>query len=230
MTFMMDFPVKIGIIIYFIVLAFLLIKKKYTLGQHLLFAASFIVGVLMISLMFFPLDIVDYNYLALQQARQYKHAAIPFQYWIRDIFSDSTLEHVNATYFNGKMTQLEENTYREGYQRELLQMIWFSLMNLSVCIVLPYIRFWLMKDRKPIKKSVLAFVIFIFVIDLLYMIKYYYYSLETDAFDTAFIFFQILGLYLGYLLFRWTALRMTIRRDMTKDLIQVNAKVKSNDQ
>ena len=230
MTFMVDFLVKISLIIYFIVLAYLLIRKRFTLGQHFLFAASFLIGVLMISLMFFPLDIVDYNYLPLQHARQYKHTALPFQYWIRDIFPESTLDHINTTYFNGKMTQIEVNQYRDGYQRELLQMIWFSVINMIICIILMYTRFWLVKDRASIKRSILTIIVYVFIIDLLYIIKYYHFSLDTDAFDTAFIFFQIFGLYIGYMLFRWTSLRMTIRNDKITDSDHGNSKVIGNGQ
>lgn len=202
MTFEADALVKVSAVIYIFAISYQLLRRRLVWKHYLFFTLGFITTVYLITVLFFPFDIELNNLSIYQDSKPFKHTLIPFQYWIRDIFVNQTIDRVNRIYYSGTMTAGEIQSYKEGYALELLQMVWFSTLNLLSVILMTYSRLMKDKDKYSTRKIIWSALSLICVLDVFYIIRYFYFSTATDAFDSSFVFFQLSGLYLGYMFFQ----------------------------
>ncbi|MEA4888677.1 MAG: hypothetical protein VB070_04335 [Clostridiaceae bacterium] len=197
---------KIGLIVYLLIFVFMLIKKKYTLKQHLLFFLIFAICIVFLNLMLFPIDIQDFNSIPFVEARLYKHNLIPFYYIIRDMQGAGAVEAIANSYFSEVINEAQRNEYIMILQISLNRILLFNVANFGLIALISALRGWLAGDRSSLRQILMFPGVFIFAIDLAAIAKYYTISLEVEMFDTSFIFFQLAALILGYQLFKFSKL------------------------
>lgn len=193
---------KVGLIIYLFVLMVLIIRKKYTMRQHILFFLTFCLYIAFLSVMLFPIEIEDFNSVPYVESRLYKHNAIPFSYIIRNMQGERAVDAIIKSYFieNPTAAQLQESLLI--MQNGLHRIILFILTNFTIITSIVFLRLWHSANDRSIKRSILPHITLILLIDILHFIRYYYFSLEVESFDSSFVLFQILSFVSGYLLYR----------------------------
>ncbi|MBP7402977.1 MAG: hypothetical protein KBA30_10220 [Clostridia bacterium] len=190
-----DFFIKSGIVLYIAILIALVIRRTYTIRQHAVSLLSYLSGLFLVYVMFFPLTIEGYPYIRARLSAAQYASPIPFAGLIGALRDTAS----QGRYLIGP--EYPPGTWTTPYSFVMF-LVRFAGVQFLGTALLATARLWLDTGRKARSGTLRTILLFLAVIDVLYIADYYLIGLNRGTFDTMFLLFQALGVGVGFLLIR----------------------------